>query len=86
MGNLEKKTTDLSQIFKQKDQDLSPTEADAPKKVFSFLKAKEKQKIEFIILIIILALTAGILIYSFLKNKPNTEESFPDIPGMERVR
>ena len=86
MGNLEKKTTDLSQIFKQKDQDLSPTEADAPKKVFSFLKAKEKQKIEFIILIIILALTAAILIYSFLKNKPNTEESFPDIPGMERVR
>jgi len=86
MENLEKKTTDLSQIFKQKDQNLAPMGADVSKKVFSFSKAKKKQKIEIIILIIILALIVGLLIHYFLKNKANTEESFPDISGMERIR
>jgi t-SNARE complex subunit (syntaxin) len=71
MEDLQQKTTDLSQMLKQKEQNLAPTGASVPKKVFSFSKAKQKQKIELIVLIIIVVLTTIVFIYYFKTNKRN---------------
>ena len=74
MEELEKKTTDLSQLFKQKGQDFSQTGANAPnvpKQVSSFSKAKKKQKIELMVLIVIIVLAIAVFIYYFTMNRGN---------------
>jgi len=77
MEDLEKKTTDLSQMLKQKEQNFAQTGANVSKKFFSFSKVKQKQKIELIILIIIIVLTSIVFIYYFITNRKNKSSIEP---------
>ena len=83
MEDSNKKTTDLSQIFKQKEQNFAQPGANVSKQVFSFSKTKQKQKIELIILVIILAFTAGVLIYYFTSSHSRIPSELEYTPAAE---
>jgi len=65
----EKKTTDLSGMFKQTKQNFLTEEKDQTARSFLFINTRTKQKIELILFIFIVVVIVGILIYYFTSGR-----------------